>query len=95
MDSRLGPPSARRTPVVGEDRVDAVFDHRRAVGFERVYGLPPKIRVARWKRWFQENRMLSSLDCWILLGAKPRVEVRDIWCSTVGVQYSAVQCSTV
>ena len=83
MNSQLGPPSARRTPVVGEDRVGAVFDHRRAVGFERVYGLPPKIRVARCKRWFQENRVLSSLDCWVLLAAKPRAEVRELWVDRV------------
>jgi hypothetical protein len=50
---------------------------------KRVYVLPPKIRVARCKRWFQENRMLSSLDCWVLLAAKPRAEVRDIWVGRV------------
>ena len=59
-------------------RLHVKIVHRRAVGFERVYGLPPKIRVARWKRWFQENRMLSSLDCWVLLAAKPRAEVREL-----------------
>ena len=69
--------------MVGEDRVGAVFDHRRAVGFERVYGPPPKIRVARCKRWFQENRVLSSLDCWVLLAAKRRAEVRELWVDRV------------
>ena len=50
---------------------------------ERVYGLPPKIRFARCKRWFQENRMLSSLDCWVLLAAEPRAEVRELWVDRV------------
>jgi hypothetical protein len=60
-----------------------LFDHRRAVGFERVYGPPPKIRVARWNACLPENRMLSSLDCWVLLAAKRRAEVRELWVDRV------------
>jgi hypothetical protein len=74
----LGPPGARRTRRGRQGSVAAVFDHARAAGFERVYGLPPKIRVARSNEWLQMSGSMFQFCCWVLLAAKPRVEVRDI-----------------